>query len=336
MRITLRQLEHALALNEHGSFHRAAQAVHISQPALSRSIRNLELAVGSELFDRSGPRVKATTFGEAVLRRAADIVGQTQELGRELSLPQTAETDHLRIAMGPYPAELLAVEALGTLVRRHPGVRCTASVASWRQVGELVLNEAADLGIADLTGLRGDDRLEVERVTQLDLLFFCRPDHPLLERRSLNVGDLESYPLAFPRLPPGFEAYRPLDPIVDEATGDLLPYLDVNDSATARAVVAASDALGAATPVQIETAVRSGELRVLPFRAPWLAVELGFVRLRGRPISPAAAAYMQIVREIEPILTRRNQALADEFVAPNRADADGAARTRDRAPLSAP
>lgn len=315
MRITLRQLEHALALDQHGSFHRAAQAAHISQPAFSRSIRNLELAVGAPLFDRSGSRIRATAFGEAVLRRAADIIGQTRELGSELNLLRNAESGHLRVAMGAYPAELLAIDALGTLVRRYPGVRCTASVDNWRHVAEQVLRETADLGIADITGLRDQEGLEVEPFARLELLFFCRPGHPLVERRSLSVGDLEAYPLAFLRLPARFDAYRPLNPIVDAATGDLLPYIEVNDSATARTVVAASDALGAATPVQIEAAVRKGELCVLPFRAPWLEIELGFIRLRGRAIAPAAAHYMQIVRELEPELSRRNRTLASGLVA---------------------
>jgi DNA-binding transcriptional LysR family regulator len=326
MRVTLRQLEHALALDQHGSFHRAAQAAHISQPAFSRSIRNLEQALGAPLFERSGQRIRATVFGEAVLRRAADIVGQTQELGRELGQLRNAETGHLRVAMGPFPAELLAIEALGQLIRRYPGVRCTASVDSWRQVGELVLCEAADLGIADIGGLRAHDTLDVEPIAHLEMLFFCRPGHPLLECRSLSVGDLESFPLAFPRLPAHVDEYRPLDRLVDESTGDLLPYIEVNDSATARTVVAASDVLGAATPVQIEAAVRSGELCVLPFRAPWLATEMGFVRLRGRALSSAAANYLQIVRDMEPELTSRNRALADAFVPRNLADQ--AARTR--------
>jgi DNA-binding transcriptional LysR family regulator len=329
MRVTLRQLEHALTLDQHGSFHRAAQAAHISQPAFSRSIRNLELALGAPLFDRKGPRVRATAFGEAVLRRAADIVGQTQELGRELGLLESTETGHLRLAMGPYPAELLAVEALGTLVRRYPGVRCTASVASWRQVSELIQSEAADLGVADITGLREDESLHLEPIARLELLFFCRPDHPLLERQSLGVDDLESLPLAFLRLPPRFGAYRPLESIVDHATGDLLPYIEVNDSATARAVVAASDTLGAATPVQIEPAVRSGAICVLPFRAPWLAIELGFVLQRGRRVSSAAAHYMHIVREMEPELSRRNRDLANEFMARTRADLANSVRGGD-------
>jgi DNA-binding transcriptional LysR family regulator len=228
--------------------------------------------------------------------------------------------------MGAYPAELLAIDALGQLIRRHPGVRCTASVASWRQVGELVLHKAADLGIADIGGLRGHDELEVEPVARLELLFYCRPDHPLLKRRSLSVADLESFPLAFPRLPAHVQAYRPLDPITDDTTGDVLPYIEVNDYATARTVVAASDVLGAATPIQIEAAVRSGELCALPFRAPWLATDVGFIRLRGPAVAPAAAHYMQIVREMEPELSSRNQGLADALVTRNRAD--GAARTR--------
>ncbi|MEI8352823.1 MAG: LysR family transcriptional regulator [bacterium] len=67
----MRRLRHALALAEHRNFARAATALHITQPALSRSIQSLEDALGVHLFDRNPRDVEPTAFGELVLRHAA-------------------------------------------------------------------------------------------------------------------------------------------------------------------------------------------------------------------------------------------------------------------------
>jgi len=101
---------------------------------------------------------------------------------------------------------------------------------------------------------------------------------------------------------------------LDPATSDLIPQAEVDDVATARAVVLASDALGVAPPMQIDPWLRSGELGVLSYQAPCLKLGYGFVYLKGRLLSPAAERFMEIVREIEPELATRNRKLMDTIV----------------------
>lgn len=314
MNITLRQLVHALALDSHGSFHRAARAEHISQPAFSRSIRNLELAVGADLFDRSGTRTRPTVFGQALLRRAREIMGETAELGREIDLLKGLETGHLKVAMGLFAAEMSAARAVGELAGRYPRIRCTATLTNWRRVGTLVQTESVDLGVAEIGPYRNQKDLDVEPFGQHQLVFYCRSGHPLLKLRALTVADLEHYPLAMNRVAQRAQGYRPLGHLLDEDTGDLIPHVEVDDLSTARAVVSASDSLSAAAPLQIESMVRDGQLCVLPFRAPWLCLDYGFIRRRGRTHSPATERYMEIVRELETGISRRNKELADEFL----------------------
>jgi DNA-binding transcriptional LysR family regulator len=314
MNITLRQLAHALSLDRHGSFNRAARAEHISQPAFSRSIRNLEEALGAELFDRSGARTRPTVFGEAVLRRAREIMSETADLGREIELLKGLETGHFSVAMGIFAAELSAARAVGELVQRHPRIRCTASLTSWRRVGALVQSETVDLGIAEISAFRDHDKLGIEPLGRHEVLFYCRNGHPLLERRPLTVEDLERYPLTMARVARRAQGYTPRDHIIDEETGDLIPHVEVDELSTARAVVSASDTLSVATPIQIESMVLSGQLSVLPFRAPWLALDYGFIYRRGRTHSPATERYMEIVRELEAELAPRNRALAEQFL----------------------
>ena len=79
----MRRLRHALALAEHRNFARAAAALHITQPALSRSIQALEEGMGVLLFDRSPRDVEPTAFGELVLRHARGLELSSRDLDRE-------------------------------------------------------------------------------------------------------------------------------------------------------------------------------------------------------------------------------------------------------------
>ena len=88
---------------------------------------------------------------------------------------------------------------------------------------------------------------------------------------------------------------------VDPDTGDLLPTIEVDNLTSARLVVAGSNAFGMATPVQIADSLRSGEFRVLDFHRPWMELDYGFIYLRNRMLSPAAQAYMEIVRRIDGV-----------------------------------
>src|SRR5512139_636477 len=95
----------ALALAEHGSFVRAAAALHISQPALSRSIQGLERSFGSELFLRSSGGVVPTDVGRLYLERARDLLRMADELDREAVAHATLGAGRVAVGGGPFPAE---------------------------------------------------------------------------------------------------------------------------------------------------------------------------------------------------------------------------------------
>ena len=78
--MTLVQLRHLVALAESGSFSRAAERVHLTQPALSRSIQSLEEELGGSLFDRIGRRAELTAVGREILERARQLVLDAQDL----------------------------------------------------------------------------------------------------------------------------------------------------------------------------------------------------------------------------------------------------------------
>ncbi len=313
--IKLQQLAHALALMQHGNFHRAAQAQHLSQPAFSRSIRSLEEGLGAPLFDRQTTRVTPTLYGEALLKRAEVILAETDELEREIELLQGLEAGHLAVAMGAYAAELSGSQAMGELIQRHPQVRCQLTLSSWREVAERVLARSVDLGVAESSDLTTVESLRIEPIGHHEMVFYCRCGHSLLDRETVEKTDLNAFPLASIRVPPRGMGLVPGKSELDVETGDLIPHIEVDDVASARAIIRVSDAFGMATPLQIEPWLRSGELCVLPYKAPWLKLDYGFIYLRNRMLSPAVERFMKIVREIETDLTVRNCELIDEIFA---------------------
>jgi len=310
--LTLKQLRHAMALERHGHFHRAAQAEHISQPALSRSIRALEAQLGVTLFDRQGGGVEPTLFGAALLRHAVQALGETDELLREIDLLRGLEAGQLQVAMGVYAAEMSAARSIGELVERHPGVTCRIRLTSWQELPGLVTARSVDLGVGEISTLGDLQELEVEALGRPRLVMFCRPGHPLAGRRDLSKEDLDGFPIVTPRLPPRGIGLVPGKTRVDPDTGDLLPTIEVDNLTSARLVLAGNDAFGMATPIQIEGALRRGEFRVLDFHRPWMELDYGFIYLRNRMLSPAAKAYMDIVRRIDAEMREANEALMAE------------------------
>lgn len=84
--ISLRQLQHLLAVAEHRNFGRAADALHITQPALSRSIQVIEAIVGASLFDRSRAGIEPTDIGRLLIRHADLLNASARDLDREIRL----------------------------------------------------------------------------------------------------------------------------------------------------------------------------------------------------------------------------------------------------------
>lgn len=201
----LRQLEHFLAVAEHGSFTAAAREVMIVQSALSTSVRNLEQDLGTPLFERTTRRVLLTEAGRTLLPVARRVLAEAAA-----ARDQVAAVAGLRagqVAVGTLqtltsvdlPAELAAFH------RAHPGVRITVRDAL---VPDLVA-AVAD-GELDLAYVAPEDPLphgvQVFTEWQEELVLTTGPDHRLAATASVDLSTLESEPFVVARAGTGLEA----------------------------------------------------------------------------------------------------------------------------------
>ena len=311
--VKLNQLANALALQEFGSFRRAAETQHISQPAFSRSIQQLENSLGVILFDRQTTGIKPTIYGEALLKRAGTMLLEADEIVRETRLLKEFNIGSLSMAMGFYAAELSGSKAIAEMVRLHPELRFQIEVGDWCDVEKMVLDRLVDIGFAGTYHIKGSTPLQIEPVAEHDFVFYCRSGHPLLERKNLTKTDLDAYPTVAIRVPPQMTDIFPGKSYLDEKNGNITPSIKAGDQAAARVIVAGSDAFSAVAPVQIEPWLRSEEFKILDFRESWMKIDYGFIYREDRILAPAAEAFMQHVREIETEVTQRNKSLIKEL-----------------------
>ena len=120
--LTLKQLRYFEALARHGHFGRAADACAISQPAMSVQIKELEEALGTELFERGARQVRLTSFGEEFALRVRDILRSVDELGDLARASRDRLVGRLRIGVIPTVAPYLLPTIIGNLTRMHDGL----------------------------------------------------------------------------------------------------------------------------------------------------------------------------------------------------------------------
>ncbi|MER2598454.1 MAG: LysR substrate-binding domain-containing protein [Caldilineales bacterium] len=132
------------------SFSQAADELHLSQPAVSKHIRQLEVELGVQLFHRAGSRVELTDAGRILADYAGRVATLSEEVRRVLGEMGGLERGYLRLAASSTPGLYLLPEALARFGRRYPGIEISLWLGNSAAVADQVLHGAADLGFVGL------------------------------------------------------------------------------------------------------------------------------------------------------------------------------------------
>lgn len=312
--IKYQQILHAQALLSHQSFRQAAKAEHITQPAFSRSIANLETTLEVELFNRHRGRITPTIYGEILKKNIALILKATSELEREIAIHRDLLVGELNIAMAPFPAEISGYKALGSLISEHPKIRCKVTSSNWDDVERQVMERKADIGFAELSKALKNKMILTEPIAQHQVVFFCRHGHPMLKKKQIVKSDFHGYPSVGVKLPeraiPFFNGI--LSP--EKHSTEMLPSVMVQDLAFARQIVLRSDAFCLAAPVQIQRELKEKIFCIIPFHEPWMTLNYGVMYEKDRLISPVAKKYMDFLKITEEQIKKENLALLKQYL----------------------
>ena len=312
MTIDLRQLRHLLAVADHGSFGRAAAALRMTQPALSRSMQGLERRVGAVLFERSKSGVVPTDEGRVLIVRARVLVHAADELDRELVRRKVPGAGQIAIGAGPYPGETIVPAALARFVATHPLVRVRVLIrGDWDELLRRLRGREVDFLVCEISTLDGERDLEVEPLSPHLLYFVARRGHPLVRRAAVKPENLFAYPLlALSRIPP-----RVLEPLQStfgalegRQPGRPFPAVEVASLAAVKRMLADSDAIASLPLPCVAEEVERGTLVPL-LSESWLSTSYGIVTLKGQEPSAGARALLDLMREAEAALIQGEAAL---------------------------
>lgn len=316
MRMSFRQLTHAMALARHRNFRLAAAELHISQPALTRSVKALEEALGARLFDRLSAGVELTAAGEIVLERGHRVLQESEDLERALADLLGMVRGSLVISTGPYPGDALVPDAVAALMRRAPDIKCIIREVDWTGAPRHLLDRESDLAVADLGEVENDERFATELLITDPFYFVCRSQHPLARKRRVGHSDFGRYPLVGNRVPGRVGRFLGVGAGgVDspDAEGPFRVKIDVATFAATRRILLASDGITMAPLAQVEGELREGRMTLLPTNLEMPRMHSGLIYLRGRSFSPAAALFAEELRRVKTALDRQTVDLVARY-----------------------
>ena len=305
--IELRHLTHAIALAEHRNFARAAKALHMSQPALTRNIQALEERVGTPLFERMRSGVEPTDAGQLLLRRAKAILGQTDDLMREIGGLGTGDQAQIRLAAGPYAAGTIVGPAVAAMLNKQPGLRFTLMVDHWVDTIRKLRERRVDLALCEASVIR-DPELEVIPLLRHPARPVVRHGHPILQSGVSTMKQVMAWPVAITsRLPP-----RILSKLVpaSRSKGGFEPAVHCEDIGLLKTLVRESDVVGLFPLAMVEDELTSGRMVALEVDEPWLATEFGLFHLKDRNLPHVAVEFIDELRKADERLAAKNQELA--------------------------
>jgi len=291
--MTLVQLRHLIALAESGSFSKSAQALYITQPALSRSIRALEDELGMPLFDRVGRRSELTSFGNEVVSRARQLVfeaGELRDSGRRM---REGEGGVLRIGMGSGPGAMLMTPLLMRIATRHPKVRVVVARGGTDLLAQALRARTLDALVVDARSLDPAADLEVSELREMRGVFMCRRGHPLTRlRKGVTFEAVQRFPIA--STPLSEEVARSLiETYGPDAHPEQCVTLQCEEVASLVDVARRSDAvllaIRAAAPDLVELKMTPPIERVARF---------GLVTLRRRTEAPGLSIVRDLIAEL--------------------------------------
>ncbi len=285
--IDTRPLRHLLAVAKHPSVQAAADAMHLTQPALTKSIARFEDAIGEKLFDRRGHKLVLTELGHRLVNRADSLVRQLAELEEEIELWKGIGIGEVSVgidpgaelALLPHVLEKFASEFPGVEVRVHSGH--TQTMLPRLQRGDL------HFVVADPELAREHDELSITTLVTSDLVAAVSVNHPLADNARPEPEEVLACAFVGGSPAPRFERWR--KERGEDITGTAFKPWVVCDNYEVLVRLAENTGAIVFIPRNVSAGYEeSGRLSVLPLPINSPPVEISLIMSEGRPLSPAA------------------------------------------------
>ncbi|MDX1607329.1 MAG: LysR family transcriptional regulator [Candidatus Competibacterales bacterium] len=286
MNITMRQLQVFQAVARHLSFTRAGAALHLTQPAVSMQIRQLEETLGLPLFEQIGKRVQLTVAGRELLEYSRRITAQLTEIGELFAALRGAEYGTLRLAV-PGTANHFATRLLAAFCCVHPGVSFDLDVANRRGLLARLADNETDLVIMGRPPPGRD--LISRRFMDNPLVVIAAPDHPCAGRDRVPLVELLDQPFLVRE--PGSGTRSAMERFFAEQQMTPAIRMTLASNEAIKQAVAAGLGLGIVSLHTLELELSARRLVVLKAEGFPIMRHWYLVHRRGKRLAPVTEAF---------------------------------------------
>jgi len=294
-RIKLRHIACFLEVVRFKSVVNAAEVLHISQPAVSKTIQELEQLLRSALFDRSRRKLSLTPFGEIFHRYAATSVAALRQ-GIEAASGEHQATI-VRVGALPTVSARVLPQAVSAFTASNPGVHARIVTGPNDYLLTLLRTGDADLVIGRMADPAVMVGLSFEHLYFERVALIVRPGHPLLQEKAFTLGMIERYQVL---MPTPDSVIRPLVDrlLVGHGINTVRDEVETVSDAFGRSYVLRSDAIWIISQGVVADDVQRGQLAMLPVDTRETLGPVGFTTRADASHSMATVALMQAVREV--------------------------------------
>jgi Transcriptional regulator len=280
------------------SFRKAAEVLHLSQPAVSQQIRALEEEARVRLFDRAGgdghgSRISLTEAGRVLLVYANRAAATMAEAERALAALNHEVTGELRLGASTTVAQYLLPRILGAFLKQYPHVRMSVVSGNTEEIAEAVAEERVALGIIEGPAMRRD--VKTEPMAPDELVLIVSPVHAWAQRKGgISAAELGTVPLLLRER--GSGSRRVVERALKQAGLPLKSLKVAMELDSTEAIISGVEAelgVGFVSRWAVGKVLRLGSVKVVKVVGLRMVREFSFVHVAGAEASGAAAAFQR-------------------------------------------
>jgi len=288
----IQHIRYFLAVAKHQSFSKAAESLFVTQPILTRCIKNLEKELGVQLIQRSTKHFALTEAGQLLQRSGAAILQQHQDIYRQMADLAGGQLGELRISSPGVLLDMYFPTLVAQYRKNHPGIRITIRESGTRTVVQEVLGGAADIGLVMLP-LAEAAELEVFPIVADQIHVILPKEHPMATQSSIHIRQLENQDII--TYNQSTTLYHTLDKLCKEqgftpniACQSMMPRFILD-------TLSCGDWVGVFPAPMLQKSPRP-ELVGIPLepQMPW---QIAMITKKGRYVSSAANSFLNFSRE---------------------------------------
>jgi DNA-binding transcriptional LysR family regulator len=289
---TFRQLRVFNEVARHLSFARAAENLHLTPPAVTMQIKELEGHVGMPLFERAGKKVSLTTAGEYMLVYARKILATLKDAEDAAARLQRAETGVLTVGMVG-TAKYFMMQLLSQFQQRHTGVELRLAIGNREQLVRML--QANEVDIAVMGRPPKELQTRAEPFAAHPHVFVCAPPHPLAQLGQIGPEDLRPYDFIVREQGSGTRAA--MEKFFEEVHIEPRLKMQLHSNETLKQAVIAGLGLGFVSLHTIGLEIQQGLIHVLDVQGTPMVRAWNIVHTQSKMLSPAAEALRYFVLE---------------------------------------